>query len=66
MKTTIKQIDGSSFAALSQSNHWTILDSAVEDGGNAGGTGPMEMVLNSLGCCSGIDILLLCLIHLSN
>ncbi len=59
MKTRIQQIEGSSFAALSDSNHWAVLDTSAKDNGSDGSTGPMEMVLNALGSCAGIDILLI-------
>ncbi len=59
MKTTLKQIQGCSFAALADSGHWMTFDSSPADGGSNGATGPMEAVLNALGACSGIDILLI-------
>lgn len=59
MKTTLKQIRGTTFAALADSGHWTVLDTSEKDDGAGGATGPMEMVLNALGSCSGIDILLI-------
>ncbi len=59
IKTTIKSIAGASFAARANSNHWTVLDAAPEDGGAGAATGPMEMVLNALGCCAAIDVLLI-------
>ncbi len=59
MKTTIKQIEGTTFAAISDSNHWSVLDTSVKDQGADGATGPMEMVLNALGSCSAIDVLLI-------
>lgn len=59
MKTTLKQIEGCTFAALADSNHWSVFDTSSKDGGANGASGPMEMVLNALGACSGIDVLLI-------
>lgn len=59
MKTTIKQIQGTTLAALSDSNHWSVFDTSPENLGSDGATGPLEMVLNALGCCAAIDILLI-------
>jgi len=59
MKAIIKQIEGSSFACKSDSNHWVTIDSSPEDGGSGAGSSPMEIVLMGLGCCSAIDILLM-------
>ena len=59
MKITLEQIRGTTFAALADSGHWTVLDTSAKDDGAQGATGHMEMVLNALGSCSGIDILLI-------
>jgi len=60
LKTTIKSIGGqATFAARANSGHWAVMDTSPADGGAGGASGPMEMVLNALGCCSGIDILLI-------
>lgn len=57
MQAEIKQIQGTTFAAKADSNHWVIMDSSPKDGGSGAGSGPMEMVLMALGGCSGIDVL---------
>jgi len=59
MKTTIRQIQGTTFAAKSDSNHWSVFDTSPDNLGSDGATGPLEMVLNALGCCAAIDILLI-------
>ncbi|MFQ5641075.1 MAG: OsmC family protein [bacterium] len=59
MKATIKEIQGTTFAAKADSNHWVVMDTSVKDDGSDGSSGPMEMVLMALGSCSGIDILLI-------
>ena len=59
MKTILRQVEGSTFAALADSGHWAVLDTSAKEGGADGASGPMEMVLNALGACSAIDILLI-------
>ncbi|MFQ5751750.1 MAG: hypothetical protein ACE5HI_07120 [bacterium] len=59
MKAVIKQIQGTTFAAKADSNHWLILDTASKEDGSDAASGPMEMVLMVLGGCSGIDVLLM-------
>ncbi|TDI87912.1 MAG: osmotically inducible protein OsmC [Caldithrix sp.] len=59
MKATLKQIQGTTFAAKADSNHWTVIDNSPEDDGSGAGGGPMEMVLMALGSCSAVDIWLI-------
>jgi len=60
VKSTIRSIGGqASFVARADSGHWSVIDTDPDDGGAGAASGPMEMVLNALGCCSGIDILLI-------
>ncbi len=59
MKTTIKQIQGSAFAAKADSNHWVVIDNTPQDEGYGAASGPMEMVLMALGGCSGVDVVLM-------
>lgn len=59
MKATIKRIQGTTFAALADSNHWVVMDTAPQEDGAGGSSGPMELVLQALGGCSGVDVLLI-------
>ncbi len=59
MKAIIKQIQGNTFAAKADSNHWVVMDTSPKDDGAGASSGPMEMVLMALGSCSGIDVLLM-------
>lgn len=45
------------FAAKGGSGHWIMLDTKVENGGNEAATTPMELLLKSLGGCTGMDTL---------
>ncbi|MDD4960749.1 MAG: OsmC family protein [Candidatus Marinimicrobia bacterium] len=46
-----------SFAAKGDSGHWLMIDSKVENGGNAGACNPSELLLQALGACTGMDTL---------
>ena len=59
MKATIKRIQGTTFAGMAESNHWVVMDTHPDEDGSAGSSGPMELVLQGLGGCSGVDIMLI-------
>jgi len=56
MNITLQRIENSSFIARSESNHWVVLDTQKEYGGQAAAASPMEMVLCALGGCTGMDV----------
>ena len=43
------------FAAKGQSGHFTMMDAKEEAGGNGAATTPMELALEALGGCTGLD-----------
>ncbi|MDD3095065.1 MAG: OsmC family protein [Candidatus Neomarinimicrobiota bacterium] len=45
------------FAAKGDSGHWLMIDSKAENGGNAAGSNPSELLLQALGACTGMDTL---------
>ncbi len=45
------------FAAKSNSGHWTMIDSSEKAGGNQAGPTPLELLLEALGGCAGMDTL---------
>jgi len=57
MHITVQQAHDATFIAKGDSNHWVVLDSIKKFGGAEAGTKPMEMVLMSLGGCTGMDVL---------
>jgi putative redox protein len=57
MHITVQQAHDATFVARGDSNHWVVLDSIKKFGGAEAGTKPMEMVLMSLGGCTGMDVL---------
>lgn len=56
MDIEVKQLEGSTFVGRGESNHWTVMDATEEADGHEGATSPMEMLLISLGGCTGIDL----------
>lgn len=56
MQAIIERVDNNTFIAKGESNHWVVLDTKKEFGGNEGASTPMEMVLFALGGCTGMDV----------
>lgn len=56
-KVSIKRIKGLTLAARGDSGHWTMIDTVEELDGNQGAAPPMELLLISLGGCTGMDVL---------
>jgi len=53
----IRQVSGLTMAGKGSSNHWVVMDGKKKFGGAEAGTSPMEMVLLSLGGCTGMDVI---------
>ena len=56
MKAELKQIQGSSFVAKADSNHWVTMDTSANGGGSDAGASPMELVLMALAGCTAMDV----------
>lgn len=56
MKAIIKQVNGCSFVGKADSNHWISIDTSKDAFGSGAASTPMELVLFSLGSCSGCDV----------
>ncbi|MCD6167080.1 OsmC family protein [bacterium] len=56
MEIFLKQIQGISFAAKGDSNHWVVIDGNKRYGGSEAGTSPMELILIGLASCTGADV----------
>lgn len=56
MNTTIKWLGKMAFTAKSDSNHWIPMDASPEVGGENGGSRPLELLLQGLGGCTGMDV----------
>ncbi len=50
-------ISGMVFQSLTPSGHTLMLDTGVEFGGQASGPEPLELLLVSLGACTGMDVI---------
>jgi putative redox protein len=57
MKAIVKQIEGCSFIGKADSNHWVSIDTKKEVSGSDAAAHPMELVLLSLGSCTGCDVI---------
>ncbi len=56
MKAELKHIEGVTWMAKSESNHWLIMDGPVEFGGHEAGVRPMEALLMGAAGCIGSDV----------
>jgi putative redox protein len=56
MEIFIKQLQGITFAAKGNSNHWIMMDGPEEFAGSEAASRPMELMLMSLGGCTAADV----------
>ncbi len=56
MKAFIKQIEGIAFVGKTDSNHWMAIDGPKEFYGSEAAPRPKELLLLSLGSCTGSDV----------
>lgn len=56
MKANIVQVKGISFVGKAESNHWIVMDGPADFKGSDAGTRPKELILVSLGGCTGADV----------
>lgn len=55
-KAVVKQLQGITFVAKADSNHWVMMDGPEDFGGSNSGTRPKELLLIALGGCTGSDV----------
>jgi len=55
-KAIVRQLQGITFAAKSDSNHWVMMDGSPAFGGSSAGASPKELVLMGLGGCTASDV----------
>jgi putative redox protein len=53
----LKQLQGVTLVAKSDSNHWVIMDGSPTFGGSSAGSSPKELLLIALGGCTSNDVL---------
>lgn len=56
-RAVVRRVKGLSLVGKSDSGHWTMIDTKANLGGNEGASAPMELLLISLGSCTGMDVL---------
>jgi putative redox protein len=56
MEVMIKHVQDLAFAGMGETKHWLMMDNTEEFGGLGGATKPMELLLMSLGGCTGMDV----------
>ncbi|MBI4822731.1 MAG: OsmC family protein [Nitrospirae bacterium] len=57
MSIKVKYVDGLQFVGESDSGHAVVMDGTPDVGGNDTGMRPMELLLVSLGGCTGMDVI---------
>lgn len=57
VKLELKQAYGMTMLAKGNSNHWVVMDTAKEIGGNDAGSRPMELMLMALAGCTSMDVI---------
>lgn len=55
-KAVVKQLQGITFIGKTDSNHWVPMDGPESFGGSNAGIRPKELLLVSLGGCTGADV----------
>lgn len=55
-QVVVKHLEGTTFVARGETNHWLAMDTKVENGGSNGASTPMELVLFGLGGCTAVDV----------
>lgn len=55
-KALVKQVKGITFIGKTDSNHWVTMDGPESFGGNDAGIRPKELLMLSLGGCTGSDV----------
>src|SRR5262249_16039792 len=53
----VRQVKGITFAAMSDSKHWTIIDGPTIFDGSDAGPSPKELLLFALGGCTASDVI---------
>ena len=56
-KAVVKQLEGITFIGKTDSNHWIPMDGPESFGGSNAGIRPKELLLVSLGGCTGADVM---------
>jgi putative redox protein len=52
----LKQVQGVTFVAKGNSNHWVVMDGSPDFGGSLAGSAPKELLLMALAGCTSSDV----------
>ncbi|MBF8295990.1 MAG: putative redox protein [Bacteroidetes bacterium] len=55
-EVALKQVDGITFVAKGNSNHWVVMDGSPDFGGSLAGSTPKELLLMALAGCTSSDV----------
>lgn len=55
-QAVVKYVDGMTFTAKADTNHWVVMDGKKEFGGDEAGSSPKELLLFALGGCTANDV----------
>lgn len=53
---TLRHVQGVTFVAKADSNHWVVLDGSTDSGGSMAGSNPKELLLIALAGCTANDV----------
>lgn len=53
----IKQVQGTTLVARSESRHWVVMDGSETFGGSSAGSSPKELLMFALGGCTANDVI---------
>ncbi len=53
----LKHVEGITFVAKGNSNHWVVMDGSPDFGGSAAGSTPKELLLMALAGCTSADVI---------
>lgn len=56
-QAVIKQLQGITLLAKSDSNHWVVMDGSDKFGGSMAGSSPKELLMFALGGCTAMDVI---------
>ncbi len=56
-QATVKQVQGTTLIAKSDSAHWVVMDGSPTFGGSNAGSSPKELLLMALGGCTAMDVI---------
>jgi putative redox protein len=56
-KAIVKQVQGTTLIARSDSNHWVVMDGGPKFGGSSSGSSPKELLMMALGGCTLMDVI---------